>query len=334
MKHVSNQMNIWGMMFVMVLPFSVYAETQKTKAIVYKDTVMRLFKANNVAGAQSELDKFYADKNISQDIKNFYMNEIQNQTGLMPSSLMVSTTKAPLSYTKQKIKEANNLIIDFKNKMDMWGKGIDKTLIDPKKIDETKDRFMQLQLPLMQAVKPLEELKEVKFTIQTGAFTATDVVPAVIDRKTGDVKGFIIIKRSDKQKDGSFKETYATIGGFHEYGLTCAQNSAKEAEEEVLVNIPVETMKFAGLFDDPMRDPRQHVMSIAYTGATYDDPQKTDEAREVLVVTEANLPVGPWFASDHRDIAQAAIKTFNANKDAIIAALKAANPKPFGTPAA
>lgn len=234
------------------------------------------------------------------------------------------------TYTVQKAKEANAILGDFLAKMNAFATTVDKDQIAKDKAthgepDETKVRFLMLQLPAMRAMKALGALGYT-FTVQTGTFTATDVVPAVIDRETNTCKGFVIIKRLDG-KPGEEKETYATMGGFHEYGLTYAENGSKEAAEETKVKVPVSTMHFAGLFDDPKRDARQHVASMAYTGATYDMPQQTAEARQVILIKdESELPQGPWFASDHRAIALACIRAYQANEVAILAALKTSEP--------
>lgn len=262
---------------------------------------------------------------------------------VLPIALMISSSAFAMmstlgaenspTYLNEKLAEARDIIQDFKTKMGAFATTVDKERIKAEihtygEPDETKVRFMQFQLPLMQSLKGLEPLG-FKFTVQTGAFTASDVVPAIIDPITNELLGFCVIKRKDTI-NGVTKETYATIGGFHEYGLTYAQNAAKEASEEAELNIPVSTMRLAGLFDDPKRDKRQHVASFAFVGATYDTPKPTVEAHQVLVLSPEEImaiPKGEWFASDHGDIAQAAIATFKANEADIRVALEAATPR-------
>lgn len=238
-----------------------------------------------------------------------------------------------LTYTEEKALEASKMIKEFQAEMDAFGKTIDETRVreDLKKFgepDETEVRFKQIQFPLMKAVKPLENL-HFKFTVQTGGYTASDLIPAIIDPITDELLGFCIIKRKDTI-NGVTKETYATLGGFHEYGLTYAQNGAKEALEEAQIEVPISTIKFVGLYDDPKRDPRQHISSLAFTGATFDVPKITAEAREVYVWTADQIraiPNDQWFGKDHRQIALDAIKTFEANEDEIRAALETAMPR-------
>lgn len=237
------------------------------------------------------------------------------------------------TYTEEKATEASNIIKKFQADMDAFGKTVDKTRINEDlklfgEPDETEVRFKQIQFPLMKAVKPLEEL-HFKFTVQTGGYTASDIVPAVIDPLTDELLGFCIIKRKDTI-NGVTKETYATLGGFHEYGLTYAENGAKEALEEAQIGVPLSTIVFVGLYDDPKRDARQHVSSLAFTGATFDMPQLTAEARAVYVWTADEIraiPNDQWFGSDHRQIALDAIQAFKANEDAIRAALNTAKPR-------
>jgi len=221
----------------------------------------------------------------------------------------------PNQYLLDKLSQANGLVTKFAADMKDFSDEVDKSQIEGV-LDETKHRFLQLQLPLMKAVAGLEKLG-VKLTVQTGCFTATDVVPVVIDFETGEVKGFTIIKRRDKNKEGQMVETYATIGGFHEYGLSYAENGAKEAFEETTQHILKPTMVLVGVYDSPTRDARQHVASIAYVGATYDMPRVTQEAHEVLVLKPSEIPDGPWFASDHSRIVMDAIETFEANESFI-----------------
>lgn len=230
-------------------------------------------------------------------------------------------------YSEKKASEASQIIKNFQNEMDAFGRSIDKNMVDQDlktlgELDETEVRFKQIQFPLMKAIKPLENI-DIKLTVQTGCYTASDIVPAIIDPITEDVLGFCIIKRKDTI-NGVTKETYATLGGFHEYGLTYAQNGAKEALEEAQINIPLATIKFVGLYDDPKRDARQHIASLAFTGATFDMPKVTAEAREVYVWTADQIRATSnekWFGKDHRDIALNAIAVFEKNKDEIMTAL-------------
>lgn len=260
---------------------------------------------------------------------------------LLALSALISTqafaSQPKLSYLDEKVNEASGIVNEFETKMKAFATGLNKKQIetDFAALDEhelevlfEKTRFKQIQGPLMKAMEGFEPLK-FKLTVQTGGYTASDIVPAVIDPLTDKLLGFCIIKRKDTI-NGVTKETYATLGGFHEYGLTYAENGAKEALEEAQIDVPLATIAFVGLYDDPKRDPRQHVSSLAFTGATFDMPQKTAEAREVHIWTADQIraiPNNQWFGSDHKQIALDAIQVFKANEAQIRAALNKAKPR-------
>ncbi len=70
----------------------------------------------------------------------------------------------------------------------------------------------------------------------------------------------------------------ALPGGFAEAGLTLKENARKEVFEETgLVFVSKGQMPF-GLFDDPERDPRGHVISVTYSGRGYGRLKPGDDA--------------------------------------------------------
>jgi len=54
----------------------------------------------------------------------------------------------------------------------------------------------------------------------------------------------------------------AWVGGFVDPGETCKQAVIRECGEEV--NLKVDVIDLIGIYDDPERDPRGHLVSIAY----------------------------------------------------------------------
>lgn len=226
-------------------------------------------------------------------------------------------------YRLKKAQEAKALMTEFSEKMAQWAETVDADHVAAAQeqhgdFDETQ-RFLSLMLPVN---KGLAQLKKIGVTETTtiGPVVATDIVPAVIDRNTGKLKGFCIIERVDKGV-----KTFATVGGFNEADLIGAQNAIKEASEEVRVRIPLITVRPAGVFDDPERDTRQRVISLAYTGATYDMPQTTREAQSVFLIKDENdIPEGPWFAIDHAEIVKACIAQYRKSESELLRALKEA----------
>ncbi|MEM1659247.1 MAG: NUDIX hydrolase [Candidatus Jordarchaeales archaeon] len=81
-------------------------------------------------------------------------------------------------------------------------------------------------------------------------------VDAVIVGKDGE--SIILVKRSNPP----FKDYYALPGGFVEVGEKLEEALKREVMEETGLEIEVERM--IGVYDDPNRDPRGHVVTVAY----------------------------------------------------------------------
>jgi 8-oxo-dGTP diphosphatase len=69
-----------------------------------------------------------------------------------------------------------------------------------------------------------------------------------------------------RRKHPPFQDQYALPGGFVEYGETIEQAAARELLEEA--NLVATTLSLIGVYSDPHRDPRGHVVSIAYLAIT------------------------------------------------------------------
>ncbi len=67
-----------------------------------------------------------------------------------------------------------------------------------------------------------------------------------------------------KRKNPPFKGCWALPGGFVEYGETVEEAAVREVKEET--GLDIKLTKLIGVFSDPNRDPRGHVVSIAYIG--------------------------------------------------------------------
>jgi ADP-ribose pyrophosphatase YjhB (NUDIX family) len=106
--------------------------------------------------------------------------------------------------------------------------------------------------------------------------------------------GIILIKR----KNPPFG--WAIPGGFIDYGESAEEAARREANEETSVEIT--DLKLLGVYSDPERDPRHHTISVVFTARAQGDPKAGDDAAELGVFTQANLP-SP-LAFDHSKILQ------------------------------
>ncbi len=69
---------------------------------------------------------------------------------------------------------------------------------------------------------------------------------------------FVLVKR----KNDPFKGYWALPGGFVEYGETVEHAATREMREETGLEICI--LDIVGVYSDPNRDPRGHVISIAF----------------------------------------------------------------------
>ncbi len=65
-----------------------------------------------------------------------------------------------------------------------------------------------------------------------------------------------------KRKKEPFKGAYALPGGFVECGESCGNAVVREVEEET--GLKVRIKELFGVYSEPSRDPRGHVISICY----------------------------------------------------------------------
>lgn len=127
-------------------------------------------------------------------------------------------------------------------------------------------------------------------------------VDAVIIKKTTDYELLII-----KRKNEPFKDCWALPGGFVDENEDLETAAKRELEEET--QIKIDSLQQIGAFGKPFRDPRSHVVSVAYFGEV---PANTiaiasDDAKEAQWFPIKNLPT---LAFDHLEIIEKALKIF------------------------
>ncbi len=91
-----------------------------------------------------------------------------------------------------------------------------------------------------------------------------------------------------KRKKDPFKDYFSLPGGFVNEGEKVEDAVRREAEEELLVK--VEPINILGVYSDPNRDPRGHIMSITFIAKIINgDPKEGDGVAELRWVEIDNL---------------------------------------------
>jgi ADP-ribose pyrophosphatase YjhB (NUDIX family) len=105
-------------------------------------------------------------------------------------------------------------------------------------------------------------------------------------------KGIVLVKRKNPPQG------WAIPGGFVDYGESLEKAAVREAKEET--NLGVKLVRQFHTYSDPRRDPRHHSISTVYIAKAEGIPQAKDDAAEIGIFNESNLP--DQIAFDHRSI--------------------------------
>jgi ADP-ribose pyrophosphatase YjhB (NUDIX family) len=105
-------------------------------------------------------------------------------------------------------------------------------------------------------------------------------------------KGIVLIKRKNPPYG------WAIPGGFVDYGESLKAAAVREAKEET--SLDVKLMRQFHTYSDPKRDPRHHSISTVYIAKGNGLPEAQDDALEIGIFTQSNLP--DEIAFDHRSI--------------------------------
>ncbi len=105
-----------------------------------------------------------------------------------------------------------------------------------------------------------------------------------------------------RRKDPPFQGELALPGGFVDVGEFVENACIREAKEETNINIKI--IKLIGVFSDPKRDPRGHIVAIAFLcePSTSDEkPKALDDAASLEIIPLKKLS-SLKLAFDHKDI--------------------------------
>lgn len=95
-------------------------------------------------------------------------------------------------------------------------------------------------------------------------------------------KGVVLIKRKNPPYG------WAIPGGFIDYGESIEEAAVREAKEEV--SLDVELIEQLHTYSDPSRDKRHHTITTVYIAKAIGEPKADDDALDVGLFDEANLP--------------------------------------------
>lgn len=99
----------------------------------------------------------------------------------------------------------------------------------------------------------------------------------------------------------------ALPGGFVDVGETVEDAAKREMKEEL--NLDLSNLRFVGIYSDPARDPRRHVVSIAYVSYFVGTPVAGDDAKSfVMKSVDDVLRNLDQLAFDHAHIIQDAVR--------------------------
>lgn len=115
----------------------------------------------------------------------------------------------------------------------------------------------------------------------------------------------IILQRDSKilmvrRKKDPFKGQLALPGGFINEGETAEEAARREAIEET--TLEVEPIEILGVYSDPKRDPRKHIMSIVFVGIIVGGSDKAGDDAESIEWIELGTIEKQEIAFDHAQI--------------------------------
>ncbi len=122
-------------------------------------------------------------------------------------------------------------------------------------------------------------------------YLATDVIIRLW--KGDSLRGIVLIERKNPPVG------LALPGGFVEVGESVESAAVKEMREET--GLEVKLSRLLGVYSDPKRDPRFHVVSVVFVGDAEGEPKAGSDAKEVRVFRLEDIPLDR-LVFDHKRI--------------------------------
>ncbi len=112
-----------------------------------------------------------------------------------------------------------------------------------------------------------------------------------------------------RRKNPPFKGSWALPGGFVEYGETVESAAIRESKEETGLDIELDDM--VGVYSDPKRDPRGHIITICFLGHKIGGELVADTDASDVQCWKINEISKIDLAFDHHKILKDAFKRRN-----------------------
>jgi 8-oxo-dGTP diphosphatase len=103
-----------------------------------------------------------------------------------------------------------------------------------------------------------------------------------------------------RRKKDPFKGQLALPGGFVNEGETAEDAMKREAMEET--SLEVEPIEILGVYSDPRRDPRKHILTVAFVGIITGGTDRAGDDAESIEWVELDSIEKQQIAFDHLTI--------------------------------